>query len=59
MIDTIASAVARERRLDLLRAAGCCTARIEHRRALASAAGRRLKFSLRRPRAMQPFACCA
>jgi hypothetical protein len=58
--DTIVSAVARERRRDLQRAAGCCTALIEHRRALRrSAAFRGLRFRLARPRHDAAIPCCA
>jgi hypothetical protein len=48
-------AVARERRVDLQRAAGCCTALPEHRRALKDSVGRRLKLLFRPP--APPPAC--
>jgi hypothetical protein len=59
MNPNINAAVAAARRADLQRAAGCCTAVIEHRRAATRAVGRRLKFSLRRRPAAQPMVCCA
>jgi hypothetical protein len=59
MTDTITSAVARARRLGWQRAAGCCTALIEHRRFIAAAPVRSRKLSLRRGRHAEPIACCA
>jgi hypothetical protein len=53
------AAVAAERQRDLQRAAGCCSALLEHRRALARAVGPRLNLSLRRRRAAEPTVCCA
>jgi hypothetical protein len=55
----INAAVAAAQRCDLQRAAGCCTALPEHRRALTAAIGRRLRFSLRgMVRAEPPPVCC-
>jgi hypothetical protein len=53
------AALAAERRRDFERATGCCTALLEHRRALTRAVGRRLNLTLRRRRAAEPMACCA
>jgi hypothetical protein len=53
-------AVAAERRHDLQRAAGCCTALPLHRRAAAGASSRGRRVNLRglfRPE--PPMACCA
>lgn len=53
-------ALAAERRNDLQRAAGCCTALPRHRRAAAVAASRDRRLNLRRlfgPE--QPMVCCA
>jgi hypothetical protein len=57
MNEHLTAAVARERRLDLQRAAGCCSALLEHRRALKQTVGRRLSAWPRRP--TQPLGCCA
>jgi hypothetical protein len=57
MIDTLASLLARDRITDLQRAAGCCTAHIEHRRALTSARGRRSKLGRRRARPVASPCC--
>ncbi len=58
MTEHLTAAVARERRCDLQRAAGCCTALPAHRRALEEPVGRRPRLALfRRPG--PPLACCA
>jgi hypothetical protein len=56
MIEHLTAAVARERRVDLQRAAGCCTAVLEHRRALERPVSRLKPAFLRRP---VPPSCCA
>jgi hypothetical protein len=59
MIGALASMLVRDRIRDLQRAAGCCTARIVHRRALASSRAPRPRLALRRRARPVRMACCS